>query len=39
MKETLYNKFIKEYKEGYGKESFDLNLHLKEEKKPLSKEK
>ena len=29
MKETLYNAFIKEYKEGYGKEGFDLNDHFK----------
>jgi len=29
MKEDLYNAFIKEYKEGYGKENFDLNDHFK----------
>ena len=29
MKEDLYNAFIKEYKEGYGKEDFDLNDHFK----------
>ena len=29
MKEDLYNAFIKEYKEGYGKEEFDLNEHFK----------
>ena len=28
IKEDLYNKFIKEYKEGYGKEEFDLNNHF-----------
>ena len=32
MQETLYNNFIKEYKEGYGKESFDLNLHFEKRK-------
>ncbi len=29
MKEDIYNAFIKEYKEGYGKEDFDLNEHFK----------
>ena len=29
MKEDLYTAFIKEYKEGYGKEEFDLNKHFK----------
>ncbi len=29
MKEDPYNAFIKEYKEGYGKEDFDLNDHFK----------
>jgi len=29
IKEDLYNAFIKEYKEGYGKEDFDLNDHFK----------
>jgi hypothetical protein len=29
MKEDLYTAFIKEYKEGYGKEDFDLNEHFK----------
>ncbi len=29
MKEDLYTAFIKEYKEGYGKEDFDLNDHFK----------
>jgi len=29
IKEALYNAFIKEYKEGYGKEDFDLNEHFK----------
>lgn len=29
MKEETYNAFIKEYKEGYGKEGFDLNTHFK----------
>jgi len=28
-REDLYNAFIKEYKEGYGKEDFDLNDHFK----------
>ena len=32
MQESLYNNFIKEYKEGYGKESFDLNLHFEKRK-------
>ena len=29
MKEDVYTAFIKEYKEGYGKEDFDLNEHFK----------
>ena len=29
MKEDLYTVFIKEYKENYGKEEFDLNEHFK----------
>ncbi len=29
MKESLYTTFIKEYKENYGKEAFDLALHFK----------
>jgi len=29
IKEELFNAFIKEYKEGYGKEDFDLNAHFK----------
>ena len=29
MKEDLYTAFIKEYKEDYGKEDFDLNEHFK----------
>ena len=28
MQEDLYNAFIKEYKEGYGKEDFDMNAHF-----------
>ncbi|MCD6212129.1 MAG: hypothetical protein J7J02_04010 [Sulfurovum sp.] len=32
MKEDLYTAFIKEYKEGYGKEEFDLNEHFKRRK-------
>jgi hypothetical protein len=32
MKEDLYNAFIKEYKEGYGKEAFDLNAHFQRRK-------
>ncbi len=32
MKESLYSDFIKEYKEGYGKEGFDLNLHFQKRK-------
>ena len=32
MKEDLYTSFIKEYKEGYGKEAFDLNKHFKRRK-------
>ena len=29
MQEAPYNAFIKEYKEGYGQEGFDLNGHFK----------
>jgi hypothetical protein len=29
IKEKRFNAFIKEYKEGYGKEDFDLNAHFK----------
>ena len=29
MKEDLYTAFIKEYKDGYGKEDFDINEHFK----------
>ena len=29
IKEERFNAFIKEYKEGYGKEDFDLNAHFK----------
>ena len=29
IKEDLYNAFSKEYKQGYGKEGFDLNDHFK----------
>jgi hypothetical protein len=29
MKEDIYTAFIKEYKEGYGKEDFDLSDHFK----------
>ena len=29
IKEDLYNTFIREYKEGYGKSHFDLNAHFK----------
>jgi hypothetical protein len=32
MKEDFYNAFIREYKEGYGKEEFDLNDHFKRRK-------
>ena len=32
MKEDLYTAIIKEYKEGYGKEDFDLNAHFKRRK-------
>ena len=32
MKESTYKTFIKEYKENYGKETFDLTLHFKERK-------
>jgi len=32
MKEDLYTAIIKEYKEGYGKEDFDLNTHFKKRK-------
>ncbi|AKF25748.1 hypothetical protein YH65_10380 [Sulfurovum lithotrophicum] len=32
IKEDLYNAFIKEYKEGYGKDGFDLDDHFKRRK-------
>ncbi len=32
IKEDIYNTFIKEYKEGYGKENFDISKHFKERK-------
>ncbi len=32
IKESTYNQFIKEYKEEYGKSSFDLNLHFEKRK-------
>ena len=32
IKEHLFNAFIKEYKEGYGIENFDLNEHFKRRK-------
>ena len=32
MKNSIYKKFIKEYKEGYGKEAFDMNDHFKRRK-------
>jgi len=32
MKESSYKQFIKEYKEEYGKTSFDLNQHFKRRK-------
>ncbi len=32
IKEDIYNAFIKEYKEGYGKENFDISKHFKERK-------
>ena len=32
IKEDLYNIFIKEYKEGYGKEDFDMSDHFKKRK-------
>lgn len=32
MKESLYNAFIKEYKEGYGQASFDLTAHFNRRK-------
>ncbi|RLA75903.1 MAG: hypothetical protein DRG78_20090 [Epsilonproteobacteria bacterium] len=32
MKEDIYNKFIQEYKEGYGKENFDITEHFKKRK-------
>ena len=33
MKEEVYNAFIKEYKEGLGKEDFDITAHFEERKK------
>ena len=39
IQEDLYNAFIKEYKEGYGKETFDLNAHFqKREESTLTRE-
>jgi hypothetical protein len=32
IKESTYNHFIKEYKENYGEESFDLNAHFERRK-------
>jgi len=32
IKEDLYTQFINEYKEGYGKEDFDINEHFKRRK-------
>ncbi|HFD14222.1 MAG TPA: hypothetical protein ENJ34_02860, partial [Epsilonproteobacteria bacterium] len=32
MKESIYTEFIKEYKEEYGKTTFDLNAHFKRRK-------
>jgi hypothetical protein len=32
IKENLYTEFINEYKEGYGKEDFDMNEHFKRRK-------
>jgi len=32
IKEDIYNAFSKEYKEGYGKEEFDLNVHFRNRK-------
>lgn len=32
MKESTYNAFIKEYKEGHGAKAFDLNLHFQKRK-------
>jgi hypothetical protein len=32
MKESTYKTFIKEYKENYGKETFDLTLHFEKRK-------
>jgi len=32
MKETVYSQFIKEYKENYGKQEFDLSEHFKKRK-------
>jgi len=32
MKESVYTAFIKEYKENYGEEGFDLNLHFEKRK-------
>ncbi len=33
MKESDYSKFIKDYKEGYGKESFNVSAHFEERKR------
>lgn len=32
MKETLYNHFVNEYKEGYGKDDFDMAEHFRRRK-------
>jgi hypothetical protein len=32
MKESEYNAFIEEYKEGYGKDSFDIDAHFRKRK-------
>jgi len=32
IKEDIYSKFIKEYKDGYGKKEFDLSNHFKRRK-------
>jgi len=32
IKEDVYNAFIQEYKEGYGKEAFDLSAHFQRRK-------
>jgi hypothetical protein len=32
MQESTYNQFINEYKENYGKEDFDLEVHFNKRK-------